>query len=315
MNDQLRTRDAGVSAPGNDGMLLVSPAQMIARAKAINQVKSELMQESVHYYTLGGNKKIKHADGTEETVPQFSLGKPGAEMLQLAFGFSSEIQSTVSKDDPNARFTMTIGEWIERPGSTRKEKVFREVAMTGAYEVTSLCSVYANDGRLLARASGSCNNGESAFRSTPYADAKNPVLKRSEKRAFVAAMLIAAGASDLFTQDLEDLEVTPAGQPSHAAKDGGASNAAPKASSAGWMNDGQKKLIYAKLKGYGFSDEDINAVRDHINAQPTWREGKPMLTKVVDASEKDARAVVDEWLKAIAAAAKAATEGGDSKGA
>lgn len=314
MNDQLRTRDAGVSAPGNDGMLLVSPAQMIARINAIQQVKKELMQEGVHFYTLGGNKKIKLADGTEETVPQFSLGKPGAEMLQLAFGFSSEIQSTVIKDDANARFTVTIGEWQKVPGG-KDIKVFREQPMVGIYEVSSLCSVYANDGRLLARASGSCNNGESAFRSTPYADAKNPILKRAEKRAFVAAMLIAAGASDLFTQDLEDLEVTPAGQSSHSAKDGGASNAAAKTSSAGWMNDGQKRLVYAKLKGYGFSDDDINAVRDHINAQPTWREGKPMLAKIVDSSEKDARAVVDEWLKAIAAAAKPATEGGDSKGA
>jgi hypothetical protein len=39
---------------------------------------------------------------------------------------------------------------------------------------------------------------------TPIADIQNTLMKMAQKRAFVGATILAVGASDFFTQDLED---------------------------------------------------------------------------------------------------------------
>ena len=53
--------------------------------------------------------------------------------------------------------------------------------------------------------SGSCNNFESKYRSLNPYDVKNTLEKMAEKRSLVAAVLIGTAASDIFTQDIEDL--------------------------------------------------------------------------------------------------------------
>ena len=53
--------------------------------------------------------------------------------------------------------------------------------------------------------SGSCNNFESKYRTLNPYDVKNTLEKMAEKRSLVAAVLIGTAASDIFTQDIEDL--------------------------------------------------------------------------------------------------------------
>ena len=36
---------------------------------------------------------------------------------------------------------------------------------------------------------------------------KNTIMKIAQKRAFVGAMLLATGASEFFTQDIEDMDI------------------------------------------------------------------------------------------------------------
>ena len=45
------------------------------------------------------------------------------------------------------------------------------------------------------------------------ADSENTILKMADKRALVAATLIATGCSDIFTQDIEESDSEPAGEP------------------------------------------------------------------------------------------------------
>ncbi|MGB8520833.1 MAG: hypothetical protein WCD38_11790 [Candidatus Tumulicola sp.] len=54
-----------------------------------------------------------------------------------------------------------------------------------------------NDARILDQAAGQVANPE-------VADLENTILKMADKRALVAATLVATGCSDIFTQDIED---------------------------------------------------------------------------------------------------------------
>ncbi len=57
---------------------------------------------------------------------------------------------------------------------------------------------------MLSRCSARCNNREAKYRGLSVFEIRNTILKMSEKRAFVSAILMATGASDIFTQDIED---------------------------------------------------------------------------------------------------------------
>lgn len=79
------------------------------------------------------------------------------------------------------------------------------------------CEVYKND-LLLADQTAVCHSKEKKYRerskwengqqikvaNLDIADLDNTILKMAEKRAFVGAMLQATGASEFFTQDMED---------------------------------------------------------------------------------------------------------------
>ena len=77
----------------------------------------------------------------------------------------------------------------------------------GYIEYDSRCTLtHIPTGEVWAKnVSASCNNFESKYRSLNPYDVKNTLEKMSEKRSLVAAVLIGTGASDIFTQDLDDL--------------------------------------------------------------------------------------------------------------
>jgi hypothetical protein len=105
----------------------------------------------------------------------------------------------------------------------------------GFFEVESVCTIQGPNGEVLSRCSARCNNREAKYRGMSVFEIRNTILKMSEKRAFVSAVLMATGASDIFTQDLEDFPELIEGQASAAQfgisrKDGGGSAAQPEPS-------------------------------------------------------------------------------------
>lgn len=291
-----------VSRAVSDGLLTMAPGQLVERMRLLDEVRRIAMQEGTDYYSLQ-TRKVTGTDGVEREVPQFSLSKAGAEKLVVMFGLTPDIESVVIVDDPSAPRTISVGVWQEDPTTHRKRKVFEEQNVVGFYEVKSTCSVWASNGRLLARASGTCNSTEAAFRGTPYSDAKNPILKRSEKRALVAAVLMATASSGMFTQDLEDLvdhDAPGASQGSQGSQaqagghqGGGAAGASPAASGAqggakvGWLSEGQKRLIHAK----GGARNEPEPVREAMIAQidgKGWKDGKPILEEIAKDTDKGA---------------------------
>lgn len=135
--------------------------------------------------------------GIIKGTPKNSLYKPGAEKLNKVFGLG-------------ARFIQTDKE-IDRPGNYAS--------------YTYKCEIYhLKSGNVVAECEGMCSSHEKKYKEraiykgygrdkkkvgteqTPIADIQNTLMKMAQKRAMVGATILATGASDFFTQDMEDYD-------------------------------------------------------------------------------------------------------------
>lgn len=107
-----------------------------------------------------------------------SLYKPGAEKLAKIFQLGSRIVSSEKDIDPSKGWAMF----------TYRVEVF-----------------HLPTGKAVAQCEGSMNSQEKR-NSKPMPTQINSLQKMAQKRAFVGAVIIATGASDFFTQDLEDMD-------------------------------------------------------------------------------------------------------------
>lgn len=153
------------------------------RTNMIQEVMRGVMKEGTHYGVIPG-------------TPKPSLWKPGAELLCMTFRLAPVIESRVVGDDPES-------EWSYH--ATRRDGSSVDGTCIGFFEVESTCTIIGPNGETLSRCSARCNNRESKYRGLSIFEIRNTILKMSEKRAFLSATLMATGASDIFTQDLEDL--------------------------------------------------------------------------------------------------------------
>lgn len=171
---------------------------VMARVQLIHTVMEKVMKKDTHYGVVPGTNKP-------------TLLKPGAEVLATTF----QLAPTVTTE-------------IERTAD--------------AIRVTAHVSLHSFNGQFLGEGVGECSTGEEKFkwrasvsdeefnsvpedkrrvaykkgRSGPYTikqirqnpdDMANTVLKMAKKRAFVDAILTVTGASDIFTQDVEDMDI------------------------------------------------------------------------------------------------------------
>ncbi len=133
-----------------------------------NQLKkfiSDQLEKDSDYGLIPGTKKD-------------CLFKPGAEKLANIFKLGSRI--------------------IKNEKQMDIEKNFACISIT--IEIYSLVS-----GVAISTCEGICNSMESKYKSRPMVDMLNTLSKMAQKRAFVGAVIMATGASDFFTQDLEDM--------------------------------------------------------------------------------------------------------------
>lgn len=153
----------------------LSVADVRAQVNKVQELMKSIMQKDVHYGVIPGTGKKP------------SLLKAGAEKLCFTFRFSAEF-SVQKTDLPNEH---------------------RE------YEV--ICTLRNAGGGLVAQGVGSCSTMEKKYRirkdwktgetseNQDLADTYNTVLKMAKKRAHVDATITACSASDIFTQDVEDM--------------------------------------------------------------------------------------------------------------
>ncbi|MEM4500586.1 MAG: hypothetical protein QW512_00450 [Thermofilaceae archaeon] len=143
----------------------------IARLKQqydmFRELQKQVLEEDVDYGYPSGKK----APGQKP-----SLYKSGAEKLTRLFNLTPqfEVVEKVERDD----FIM----------------------------YTFKCVLIAPSGRVVGEGYGSCNSKEKkGWAENPWAF-QNNILKIAKKRAHVDAVLTGLGASNVFTQDLEDME-------------------------------------------------------------------------------------------------------------
>lgn len=110
-------------------------------------------------------------------TPKPSLLKPGAEKILLLFklGFRFEIMSE-------------IVDFVE-----------------GTVSFMVRCIVFRkDDGGVVGESIGYCTNKEKKYIRLQAADSVNTILKMAQKRSLVGAAIAATGASDYFSQDMEE---------------------------------------------------------------------------------------------------------------
>ena len=145
------------------------PLSVVQVRGQINQIQAlmkDCMQENQHYGKIPG-------------TPKPTLLKAGAEKLALMFRLDPQYEplNVVQRDD--------------------------------LISYTVRCQLYSiTTGQRIASGMGSCNSREKKYKhaSENVYELDNTILKMACKRALVAAVLNGTAASDIFTQDVEEME-------------------------------------------------------------------------------------------------------------
>ncbi|HQD77173.1 MAG TPA: hypothetical protein PKV26_10975, partial [Bacillota bacterium] len=126
-----------------------------------------------------GQLKQNHDFGVIPGTPKPTLLKPGAEKILMLLGLRSEFDVVDSTRDFNKGFFQ--------------------------YQVKA--KLYRGN-MLITEGLGAANNRERRYLKQDPFTVDNTVLKMAKKRALVDAALLVGSLSDIFTQDLEDMDLS-----------------------------------------------------------------------------------------------------------
>jgi len=196
----------------------MSVVDLVARVSKVQEVQRQVMKEGHHYGKIPG-------------VDKPTLLKPGAEILGMTFRLAPEFAHEERRDGEHREYIVTCTLYHVPTGarlgsglgscSTRESKY----AWRKAERVCPTCNVAAiikgkkeyGGGWLCWKNKGGCNakfkDGDETIEkqetgripNPDVADVYNTVLKMAVKRSHVAAILFVTCASDIFTQDVEDM--------------------------------------------------------------------------------------------------------------
>lgn len=274
-----------------------------AQITRIRQAMKAVMEPGVHYGVIPG-------------TPKPTLYKPGAELLFAMFRISPEpdIDDLSTEDEIRYRVrvrgvhapTGNVIGWGVGECSTNEEKYkWRNAVCDEEFNEADPDRKRVKWQKWKDRRSGEWVTEKRYMVRTVPADLANTVLKMATKRARIDLALSALGASDVFNQDLEDLErelretlleaedggdIEPAEQPRTRGKpatrepqatnggNGGGSNGGSKR--RGVATEKQVKLIRVKLDQAGIEETELLAAFelgelgelpfDKVNAALDW---------------------------------------------
>lgn len=219
-------------------MPVMSIDQAISRHNSFVKFAQTVMREGVDYGVIPGTEK-KAKPGEAPSSKNNTLLKPGAEKLCTLFGLVPDFQEyKVQEDWANGFFYYAFRCVLSRNGKpvasgigscNSREKKYRRVSKVcpSCGKATIIKSKFAprNSGRpekeggwWCAPRDGGCSENfviddpaitEQSGTVDPMAaaDLVNTIQKMAQKRALVAATLVATGASEFFTQDVEDMGI------------------------------------------------------------------------------------------------------------
>ncbi len=161
------------------------------------------------------------------------LLKPGAEKITVLLGLRSKFEIAGKVEDFESGFF--------------------------AYMVR--CSLVAPNGETVTEGLGQANTKERKYIKQDAYTLANTVLKMARKRALVDAALTVGSLSDLFTQDLEDMEGIAIEEPVTTYEAHMQENAARyQATGDNLATDNQRKAIFAVSRKAGMTDEELKAL-------------------------------------------------------
>lgn len=177
----------------NYGSRSLTAADVRAQVNLMQNVMQEVMFDGVHYGKIPGtNGKSLFKAGAEKLMATFRLaGDPEVESL----GRDGEIHYRVK-----VRLSTASGQFVGAgigECSSQEDKY----AWRGAVNEKEFNATPENRRRIKYTR----NNGDVKQVRTNPADVGNTILKMAKKRAQVDAVITCTAASDIFTQDIEDL--------------------------------------------------------------------------------------------------------------
>jgi hypothetical protein len=177
----------------------MTAAEYKAQVQRIQQVMKAVMKDKVHYGIIPG-------------CPKPSLWKPGAEVLCTTFHIAPSFIIVDLSNDRRSKYRVTcvakhqptgivLGEGLGAANSNEEKYQWRDAVCEEEYDEAD------EDERRAKWQKG--YNGAPAFKRlqirTDPDNIDNTILKMACKRAQVAMTLNCTAASDIFTQDLEDM--------------------------------------------------------------------------------------------------------------
>lgn len=179
----------------------MSTASVVAHVKTVQQVMQAVMKEGVHYGAVPGA-------GDKPT-----LLKSGAEVLCMTFRIADTYKVTDLSTAGCIRYRVeclgahqetgiVLGSGLGECSTDEEKYKWRKAVCDEEFEDTPVNMRRTKYGRKA--------NGHYTVRQvkTEPADLANTVLKMACKRAKIAMVLNVTAASDMFSQDLEDLDAT-----------------------------------------------------------------------------------------------------------
>lgn len=168
--------------------------QVLQHAMVVQEVMQAVMRPEVHFGKIPGTDKP-------------TLFQPGADKLLMAFRIAPvfDIEDLSTADVVRYRVTcrgvhqvsgVELGSCVGEASSNEEKYKWRRAVNEKEFEATPITH----------RRVKYAKNYEAKQVRTEPADMANTVLKMAEKRAKIGMVLNVTGASDMFGQDLEDLD-------------------------------------------------------------------------------------------------------------
>jgi hypothetical protein len=197
--EQLRPAHA-VALPSSTQSLQLAVAEALQHGILVQEVKKAVMKKDVHFGKIPG-------------TPKDTLYKAGAEQLCMVFRIAPSFDVSDLSDGDVIRYRVTctgthqvtglvLGSAMgEASGGEEKYKWRKPVCDQEFEEMPP----HLRREKWMKGYSGGAPYKQKQIRTEP-ADAANTILKMAVKRAHVAMVLAVLAASDIFGQDLEDME-------------------------------------------------------------------------------------------------------------
>lgn len=206
----------------------ISIEEIVSRVEKIKEVQRRVMRVDQHYGVIPG-------------APKPTLLKPGAELLCMTFQLDPQFSLTEHRDGEHLEVVVTCTLYHAPTGkrlgsgigscSTRESKYAYRTGkrVCPSCNAESISKSKWGGGWYCNKKAGGCgakfDKGDKAIEgqevgrvaNPDLADQYNTVRKMACKRAHVAAVLFVTCASELFTQDLEDMprDDGPEARPAH----------------------------------------------------------------------------------------------------